>query len=239
MKQLLIIFIWLTLMISCKKESITEPSSTGTINLSIGYEADGNSIQLDSIMYPLDSGCRISIETLHYYLSEIKLIRSDGLEVLIKNFQYVSIRKPETNVFSSGLILQGEYKGVKFNFGLDSLHNIPDGLPNSTESNNMIWPVPMGGGYHFMKFEGHFTDSSGTFGYAMHLGKNENLFTIQLDTNFVIGDNALNIPLVMNLNEWFRNPYIYDFNIDGNYSMGSSAAMAKLKANGVDIFHFQ
>lgn len=43
----------------------------------------------------------------------------------------------------------------------------------------------------------------------------------------------------MNLNEWFRNPFIYDFNIDGNYSMGSSAAMAKLKANGVDIFHFQ
>jgi hypothetical protein len=40
----------------------------------------------------------------------------------------------------------------------------------------------------------------------------------------------------MNVAEWFKNPAIYDFNADGNYSMNSMAAMLKLKNNGTDVF---
>jgi uncharacterized protein YwgA len=40
----------------------------------------------------------------------------------------------------------------------------------------------------------------------------------------------------MNINEWYANPAVYDFEVDGNYSMGLSAAMLKLSKNGKDVF---
>ncbi len=238
MKKIIFPIILIASFFACKKEEVIEPEKTGNIRFSLGYEADGQTIVTDTIKYPIDAGYLISVATLDYYLSEIKLIRYDGVEVTVKDFHYASLKDAATNDISCSAPLQGSYKGIRFNIGIDSAHNVPDGLPNTTDNNNMIWPIPMGGGYHFMKFEGYFSDSTGTFGYAMHLGKNENLVKVQLDTNFTIGDNAINIPLVMNVNEWFRNPYIYDFNVDGNYSMSSGPAMDKLKSNGTDVFHF-
>lgn len=238
MKIILFSVVIIAFFSSCKKEEVATPEKTSTIDFSLDYEADGQPIVTDTIQYPIDAGYLISVVTLNYYLSEIKLIRSDGSSVLVKDYHYASLKDASTNSFSGGQVLQGTYTGISFNIGLDSAHNVPDGLPNTTDNNNMIWPVPMGGGYHFMKFEGYFTDSTGSYGYAMHIGKNENLVKVQLDTNFTIGENATHLPLIMNLNEWFRNPYIYDFNVDGNYSMSSAPAMAKLKANGTDVFHF-
>lgn len=223
---------------SCKKEEVAVPDKTGNVDFTINYEADGQPVYTDTIRYPIDAGYFISVVTLKYYLSEIKLIRSDGIVVPVKEYQYVSLKDSLTNRFTCGSILQGSYKGISFNIGVDSVHNVSDGLAITNDNIDMIWPIPMGGGYHFLKFEGYFTDSTGSFGYAMHIGKNENLINVQLDTNFTIGESVVNLPLIMNLNEWFRNPYIYDFNVDGNYSMSSSSAMAKLKANGVDVFHF-
>ncbi|HQW24014.1 MAG TPA: hypothetical protein PLI47_11990, partial [Bacteroidia bacterium] len=238
MKKVIFSIIMIIFFFACKKEEVAVPDKTGNISFSLGYEADGQAIITDTIKYPIDAGYLISVVTLNYYLSEVKLIRSDGVEVLVKDFHYASLNDTATNVVSCSSALQGTYKGISFNIGIDSAHNVPDGLPNTTDNNNMIWPIPMGGGYHFMKFEGYFSDSTGTFGYAMHIGKNENLVKINLDKNFTIGDNAINIPLIMNVNEWFRNPYIYDFNVDGNYSMSSGPAMDKLKSNGSDVFHF-
>ncbi len=41
----------------------------------------------------------------------------------------------------------------------------------------------------------------------------------------------------MNINEWYKNPEIYDFNTDGGYSMGNMMAMMKIAGNGADVFN--
>ena len=128
------------------------------------------------------------------------------------------------------------YTKAKFYVGLDSAHNISYSLPNTTENLNMAWPEMMGGGYHFMKFEGNYISGTSTFGFAMHLGRNPYLVEIELDRIFNIPSQYNLTNLDMNLNEWFKNPEIYDFDIDGNYSMGDTAAMHKLSNNGIDIF---
>jgi hypothetical protein len=103
----------------------------------------------------------------------------------------------------------------------------------------MAWPDMMGGGYHFMKLEGSYVDSTGTYGYAMHVGKNAYLVNCTMSHHFDLNTGLNAKELVMNVNEWFKNPAIYDFNVDGNYSMGVMAAMTKLKNNGTDIFTIQ
>jgi hypothetical protein len=225
---------------ACKKddEALPTPVPPNNLNFSLSYEVDGQAAVADTILYTTDAGYPYSVVSLRYYLSEITLIKSDGTPVAIKAYHYASLTDATTKTFSISAPPQGSYKGISFNIGIDSVHNVADGLPINNANIDMIWPEPMGGGYHFMKFEGYYTDSTGTYGYAMHLGNNANIVTIALDTNFTIGTGDLSMPLIMNLNEWFRNPAIYDFNIDGNYSMSSPAAMAKLTSNGHDVFHF-
>ena len=49
----------------------------------------------------------------------------------------------------------------------------------------MAWPTAMGGGYHFMKVEGHYLDTSNTIqGFAIHLGKNNNLVNVLINQYF-------------------------------------------------------
>ncbi len=133
----------------------------------------------------------------------------------------------------------GIYSSVTFYIGLDSLTNKTGILPNSLENINMAWPDMMGGGYHFMKMEGHFLDSTNTInGYAMHLGKNPNLVTININKQINLKINQEK-KLIMNINEWYKHPLIYDFNVDGNYSMSVMSAMMKLSKNGKDVFTIQ
>jgi hypothetical protein len=40
----------------------------------------------------------------------------------------------------------------------------------------------------------------------------------------------------MNVNEWFNSSALYDFDVDGNYSMSNSDAMAKFATNGTHTF---
>ena len=51
-------------------------------------------------MYTIDAGYLISVTTLNYYLSDIKLIKTDGTKELIKAYHYASIVDPLTNEFT-------------------------------------------------------------------------------------------------------------------------------------------
>ena len=43
--------------------------------------------------------------------------------------------------------------------------------------------------------------------------------------------------MTMNVNEWFKNPNIYNFNTDGVFTMGDTILMKKLLQNGADVFY--
>jgi hypothetical protein len=187
-------------------------------------------------MYFNDAGNHYSVYRLVYYLSQISLIKSDNSTILLKDYQYLDASVDSTNQFSIKKVPDGNYIGICFNIGIDSVHNITGALPNTTDNLNMEWPVLMGGGYHFMKLEGHFSDTSGLPGFNMHLGRNVNLVPVKIYSPVSFNHNNLTYRLSMNLNEWFRNPSVYDFNIDGNYSMNNMMAMQKLCLNGTDVF---
>ena len=65
---------------------------------------------------------------------------------------------------------------------------------------------------------------------------NNNYVIINLINDFEISSSSNTINLEMNISEWFKNPYVYDFNVDGNYSMSDSTALIKLLQNGYDVF---
>ncbi|MEO7080154.1 MAG: MbnP family protein, partial [Flavobacteriales bacterium] len=119
--------------------------------------------------------------------------------------------------------------------GLTPTLNVTGGLPNTMDNINMAWPDPMGGGYHFIKFEGHFTTGGTSSGYAMHIGKNDFLPHCDLPQAFTITGSGGKLLLTFNLNEVFRTPNTYDL-AAGNYSMGNMGLMTQLKENCANAF---
>jgi hypothetical protein len=93
----------------------------------------------------------------------------------------------------------------------------------------------MGGGYHFIKFEGHFLNGASSVGFAMHIGNNMNLPQANMSQSLTLDGGSGTLALRFNLNELFRTPHDYDL-VNGNYSMGSMMLMTQLKENAADAF---
>lgn len=246
MKKLLIILLSSSMVFaSCKKEEV-EPTPTPTpnpvptsLNINLEYMVDGSGLVFDTILYTNAAGNNYSVNRLQYYISNIKLLRSDGSKINLPGVHYIDARLSEKNKLEFNNPTTGSFVGLEFLIGLDSITNQTGALPNILDNTAMAWPVPMGGGYHFMKMEGYFMNLGSSFGYAMHLGRNANVVNAFVQNkSFTIEQNKSNqLTLRMNLNEWYTTPAIYDFNIDGNYSMGNGTAMLKLAKNGADVFN--
>jgi hypothetical protein len=45
-----------------------------------------------------------------------------------------------------------------------------------------------------------------------------------------------NLEFKMNVDQWFKDPYVYDFNYFGSSIMQNQNAQSVIKANGRDVF---
>jgi len=242
MKSVFFSFLFLAILFhSCKKDTAetTKPIATsGDLTIQFSYGFDTASLQTDTLKYKNAAGYKMSVSRLQYYVSNFVFIKSDGSSFPISGVYYLDAKDVNFSSILFKGIPNGNYKGLSFLIGLDSTKNMTYYLPATPENNNMEWPTTMGGGYHFMKLEGDFIDSTGTWGYNMHLGSNGYTVGISLNNKpFSINGDVLSIQLKMNVSEWLKNPSNYDFDIDGVFSMGNASAMLKLKNNGNDVFN--
>ncbi|MBL0309774.1 MAG: hypothetical protein IPP77_08910 [Bacteroidetes bacterium] len=215
------------------------PVISSTVLLNTSYNVDDHSLIFDSLMYVNAAGNLYSLNRLEYYISGITLLKESGDSIRFDSIFYIDAQTLNTNSFSLKDVPVGNYIGMTFHLGLRPDQNVSNSLPATSENVNMAWPDPMGGGYHFMKMEGHVKDSVSSQGYAVHLGNNMNLVTCVILHPFKIEKAYENIDLAMNINEWYSNPYTYDLLLDGNYTMGSMALMSKISKNGADVFTFK
>ena len=98
-----------------------------------------------------------------------------------------------------------------------------------------------------MKLNGKFVNEEGRLApLAVHLGigQNEdctefyqNYFIVELPIDFDVKANTENsIDLTMVIDNWFRNPHTYDFNVWGSHIMQNQEAQRLLCGNGKDVF---
>lgn len=235
-----LLFISTALLSSCRKH-VGPDINRSNIIIKVSHQVDGGNLIFDSTRYINSAGNVYSVERLQYYLSSIRLFKNGKLYFLDQNAYFVDARKDSvtsiTIPLQSGLA-SGIYDSIAFFIGVDSLLNSSGGLPHTLDNINMEWPEAMGGGYHFLKLEGHYKDGYLSAGYAMHMGCNG--FQVKTGAKCSLEVKAANAPelkMVMNVNEWFCNPHVYDFNTDGVFSMGDTVLMTKLKENGADVFY--
>lgn len=228
------------LLAACRKEAPAPPAAPAPVPaawLEVAHHVDGQLLTLDSMCCTNPADVAYSVTRLHYYLSELVLIGAAGTANDTLHGPWYVDAAANTSFPLDGLVA-GHYSGARLLLGLPPALNTTGALPNTLANINMAWPGPMGGGYHFMKLEGHFLGTGGLVGFAMHLGTDAFLPACSMPSGFSTTDQGGTIRLSFNINEVFRTPHLYDLDA-GNYSMGSPVLMGQLRDNCADAFSLE
>lgn len=221
------------------------PQVSTTFTFSHNWDgAPVSNINFNALNYNNANGELLSIERLRYVISDItfKTITNDITELDIYNLVDVTNNNlsftPETEIPT------GSYT-VSFTFGLDNEDNSENYLDLNSESFNV--PNMLGGGYHYMQFDGKFINSSmDEQGFNYHAiravdnpGTNptfpqDTFFTVNLGVITITND--VDIEVEMNIAEWFRNPNLWNLNDFNQMLMPNSTAQIMMYNNGQSVF---
>ena len=227
----------LFLFYACRKKEI--PPDFSKANFVLTLKSGSSPLIWDSLCYTNAAGNKYSVESLQLYISEVTFKNNKG-SCTSKGIFYLDPKVSSKNSFFIDSITPGEYDEVSFIIGLSNARNISNSLPNTIENLNMAWPSPMGGGYHFMKFEGRYEDTVMVRkGYAIHLGKNNYQTQIKISKSVTQKYWNHSYNLIFNVNEIFANPYTYNFNYNPNYTMSDTAANLIIINNLKDAFSLE
>ena len=235
-------FLVTTAFVSCKK-----PVQSGDLTVNIDYSINGKALIIDTLCYQNEAGNEFMITEIQWFISKMGLQTEQGEWVKLEpRIFYIDTNIPENQTIRISAIPIGNYKALRFTFGLNEADN-QTGIYSNPPESNMFWPEMLGGGYHYMKLNGKFVDANGQLmplNVHLGIGQNadhsefyQNYFTVEGSINLNIAENTENqFNLTMIVDNWFRNPNLYDFNEFGSAIMQNQAAQQALKENGKDVF---
>lgn len=242
MKKIFIPFIALVAMTitSCEKEDDQQEFSN--VSLSFSHKVGSENLEFDTLKYTNVANHKYEVTKLEYFVSNITFHHSNGEEYTVAGPLYVNAEEANT-LNQAGLELpQGNYSGVSLTMGLDTAMNKSNTL-TTAEAVAMAWPDQMGGGYHYMKFEGRYDslETGNVKNFALHTGASGGTaydFKSEfLNANFTVGADNLVLNITMDVNEWFTGDNVYDFVDYGSRIMGNQSAQLHLKNNGPSVFN--
>jgi len=236
---LLILILILVTRCSEEKECCVQPQFTITLNFT--HHWNGLKItpkDFNELKFTNENGERLSIERLRYLISNISLINGKNYHLIdVGENSGTSITIPE---------LTDESYALSFKFGLSDEDNT-DGTYQDLNSVSFSVPGVLGGGYHFMQFDGKYIDNNKeATGFNYHTIKavdttdpdnlkfEDTSFKVNLGT--VVVANTTEIEIKMNLAEWFKNPNTWNLNELNTVLMPNFEAQKMMRANGDSVF---
>jgi hypothetical protein len=231
----------------CKKDNENTPSEVPPqLTIEIDHLAGLQKFYFDST-YTTANGDLFSASLFKYYVSNVRLIRTDNSEYSIPETYFLV-----NNDVSSSLLLNmdtlsaGSFKGIKFILGVDSAHNVSGAKDGALDPvNGMFWD--WNNGYIFFKLEGispAIPGASQDFTYHIggFSGQNINYKEINLDFN---GDILQLVPnkhpelhLVANVLEVFKNPNTIDLATFPTTVTSIGADATTIADNYADMFRY-
>ena len=236
---LLILILILVTRCSEEKECCVQPQFTITLNFT--HHWNGLKItpqDFNELKFTNENGERLSIERLRYLVSNISLINGKNYHLIdVGENSGTSITIPE---------LTNESYALSFRFGFSDEDNT-DGTYLDLNSVSFSVPGMLGGGYHFMQFDGKYIDNNNeASGFNYHTIKavdrtdpnnlkfEDTSFEVNLGTIEVASNPEIEIK--MNLAEWFKNPNTWNLNELNSILMPNFEAQKMMRENGDSVF---
>jgi len=221
------------------------PAGT-TVTIAFEHLVDGAPVTIGpDTPYTNAAGNEFGVSLVRYFISDVTLHLEGGATITAPGAHYVDHDDPTTRTYELDVDVPAEtLSSISFVMGLPPELNVTGAFPTEPEL-LMEWPEMMGGGYHFMKFEGRFiNDASEPFNFRAHTGAFEGVdysFDVVLDAgNRRLPEGEVTLTLEMNLEQWFTDPNDWDLNDYFTEAMpgimGNAAAQASLQENGATVF---
>lgn len=249
MNRITIILLACTIFLSCHTD-IDDNVSNALVTFNFSHHWDGTPVtnqDFNAIKFTNENGQQLSIERLRYIISDITFTTQTGETITIDAHNLVDVTNAENLTFSpETIILSGIYTNVSFTFGLKNEKNI-DGA--YTDLNAASWSVPamLGGGYHYMQFDGKFiNNNSAEQGFNYHairaVDASGSTPTFPQDTFIVVNlgsvtiNNNITFNIEMNIAEWFKSPNTWDLNTYNQMLMPNASVQIMMYENGQNAF---
>ena len=127
--------------VGCKKES----DPPGEVDLQFSNVVGTKPLALDGTAYATPAGETFTVSTLEYYVSNIKLTRSDGtVYAAPSSYFLVDQSKPASQHLALTGVPAGTYTGVSFVLGVDSTMTKADPLALTGALNQPITCIGAG-----------------------------------------------------------------------------------------------
>jgi len=252
MKKIFALIIIVCCFWSCGDDDNNSDITQATTTFNFSHNWDGtpvNNSDFNTIQFTNENGEQLSIERLRYLISDITFTTASNEVLRLDNYNLVDLTNNENLEFDLGnLIPSGNYTNVSFTFGFDN----EDNSENYLDLNSVSFNVPdmLGGGYHYMQFDGKYIDDNNNeanFNYHAiravdNPGMNptfpqDTFFTVNLGPVSISNDTTINI--VMNIAEWFKNPNTWDLNQLNTVLMPNSSAQIQMFENGQNVFSIE
>jgi hypothetical protein len=240
------------LSFACKKDCIeaveTNPTpevNTGTLKLMFQNKMSNlagvsTDLLLGDTIYKTGNGDTLSLSSLKYFVSNVKLIDSEGDTTTVEESYHLvqSTAMMAMSTFELS-IPEGNYESIVFSLGVDSAANMDETViegdldPNT----NMVWNWNIG--YKFLLLEGAYNHNSTNGALSYHIGLNANYVTYEKDLPMTlqIKDSQTSMIHVMaNFDNLFNGTNTIDVETVNNVKVGPEDQVSQLVTNYVSSF---
>ncbi len=155
----------------CKKDETTPTSQTGELDVEFEHTVGTAPLVLNSRTYTTPAGDQFTVSIFKYYVSNLRLTRTDGTEYAVPESYYlVNSAASATQHLALKNVPVGDYKALTFTIGVDSARNVSGAQTGALDpSNAMFWS--WNSGYIFAKLEGTSPQSQAASNALMfHIG---------------------------------------------------------------------
>lgn len=249
MRKSIFIILSLCFVWACKKDpKLTDNTAddsgfglTNSIDVNITNVAGNVPLALTTGTYVNENLDTFSVNVYRYYISNIKLFRQDGF-IFTEPESYRLIMQDDTSSckFSIPNVPLGDYIGMEFIIGVDSLRNCDGAQTGALDIvHDMFWSWSQG--YIFAKMEGTCNRSPGGVFYE-HIGGFTLPYNAIVKSIPPFGSNRIQVTsehrskvyMKADILEWFKTPSTIDLSTSSSAAMGKQAA--EIAANYADMF---
>jgi hypothetical protein len=246
---------------SCIKNHSLEitPINYGNIIFTFSHKVNGEPLKFDTLFYHTSVGNEYMVNDLQYFISHVSVhsVKGKWYDITTHDgIHYVDARDNfSCSWWVNDLMSAGIYDTVAFIFGLDEKQNISGRFPDPPER-DMFWPDILGGGYHYMKMNLKWKNSTmeQTLPFMFHLGIGQVYASDTINTDSIIGfvQNYFRVSLPckldltgggyhqvmlqMNVDRWFDGQYAFNFSDYPDGIMQNQEGLFRACKNGRNAF---
>ena len=244
MKKIVFLFIG-TLLLSACNTSKKDLDAEVAVHFSHHWESTAiTSADFNVLKFTNENGEMLSIEGLRYVVSNVILTNNNHEVYELSNYQLIDLGENQVAI-QAVEIPTGTYT-LSFIFGFTDSKNT-DGIYPDLNSVSFNVPGMLGGGYHYMQFDGKYVGENvapAPFNYhtIRAINRTDPANLILKDTSFNVNlgmisiTNNTEIEIKMNIAEWFRNPNTWDLNQLNTVLMPNFEAQILMNQNGRTVF---